>query len=123
MAVDVARIRRAAGRYVRDPDLRDDVVQRACLYGLTRPTAMARQLVIDAIRVECGRKEATRGFRAPQQLDQPDWIPSLYATDAELWDRWLDEQSEDQADEWRRLTADERDRRVAEGMRGLGTSL
>lgn len=121
--VDLEAINRAAARRVRDPVLREDVVQTACLYALTHRDAAPWQYVVDAIRREMGRKRvAHRGMFFPAQLEHPEWIAGHYATDAELGERLFDETIEDQIEEWRKLPAADRDRLVRESSIALGTS-
>lgn len=115
LSVDVLAIRRLAARRVRDPDHRDDVVQIACLYAIQTGRSGWR-VVADAIR-----QHFRTEFRAGQ-LEHVDRVASLYPTRDELVERWHDEETEDQADEWRWLSASDRDRRAAEAARALGTT-
>ena len=120
--VDVDAIRRIARRRV-SSDRWEDVAQTACLLALKRDS-LNRLHVLDAIRMEFGdwRRSPAEAMRHASPIEHPEWIASHYATPAELWERWQDEQSEDQAEEWQRMPAAERDKRVAESLRDLGTS-
>lgn len=120
--VDVDAIRRLARRRVKS-DRWEDVAQTACLLALKRDS-LNRLHVIDAIRMEFGdrRRSPAEATRHASPIEHPEWIASHYSTPDELWERWQDEQSEDQADEWQRLPAAERDQRIAESLRDLGTS-
>ena len=98
-------------------------MQTACLYALTRRNAAPWQYVVDAIRREMGRNRTMhRGMYFPAQLEHPEWIAGRYATPDELGERLFDETTEDQIDEWRKLPAAERDRRVSEANRALNSS-
>lgn len=122
MAVDIPidAIYRFARRRIRDPWLAEDVAQTACLYALTHRPARPWQYVFDALATELGLG-GSRIVRGAWPIEHPEWIASHYPTDAELAERWLDEESEDQADEWRKLPAAERDSRAAEAARLVGT--
>lgn len=123
--VDIDAIYRDARRYSPSVDATEDIAQTACLIALERPWRTNRRwLMHDAIRLVLGRFAWSRSSRPinTTPIEHPEWIASHYASPLELWDRWQDELSEDQADEWRVLPAAERDKRVAESMRALGTS-
>lgn len=123
MAVEVPvdEIYRCARRRIRNHSLAEDVAQTACLYAMTHRPARVWQYVFDAIATVLGRG-GTRIVRGAVAFEHPEWIASHYATEAELVERYLDEENEDQADEWRLLPAAERDKRIAEAARGLGSS-
>lgn len=122
-ALDIEAIRRIARRRVYWSDRWEDVAQTAVVIGLTRSGTYPVLLVIDAIRAEFGLTNMKhRDLRNPGPLSHPEWVASHYLTPEQLTDRWLDEESEDQFDEWRRLPAAERYARVREAMEGLGTS-
>lgn len=123
--VDFGEIRGIARRRVADPQRWEDVAQTACLYALTHRPANSFQHVIDAIRHELGdRRTMTEGgwsIRHPLGYEI-DRLASLYPTESELLERWHAEESEDQADEWRGMAAAERDARISESRRALGSS-
>lgn len=122
--VDMEAISRAAARRVRDPVLREDVVQTACLYALTHREAAPWQYVVDALRREMGRARVmNRGMFFPTQLEHPEWIAGRYATPEELGERLFDETTEDELEEWRKLPAADRDQRVRESGMALGSSV
>lgn len=120
--VDVDAIRRIARRRV-SSDRWEDVAQTACLLALKRES-LNRLHVLDAIRMEFGdwRRSPAEAMRHAGLMEHPEWIASNYATPAELWERWQDEENEDQAEEWRRLPAADRAQRVRESGIALGCS-
>lgn len=118
--VPIDAIYRIARRKIRDPWLAEDVAQTACLYALTQRPARPWQYVVDAVRSIVGRPGELRYAR--RLVSYEDRTPRHYPTASELRDRWLAEESEEQAAEWLAASASERDRRIAESDRALGTS-
>lgn len=119
--VPVDAIYRIARRKVRDRVLAEDVAQTACLYALTQREARPWQYVVDAVRSIVGRPGELRYDR--RVVSYEDRTPRHYATDRELAERWQDEESEDQAEEWLALGAAERDRRIRSSAQALGSSI
>lgn len=119
--VPVDAIYRFARRRVWDPVLAEDVAQTACLYALTQRPARPWQYVLDAARSILGRPGEARVER--RMVPYEDRTAHHYATSAELRERWLDEESEDQAAEWRAVGAAERARRIRSSAQALGSSI
>jgi hypothetical protein len=94
----------------------EDVVHIACVYRL-QTGRTPRNVALDAIR-----QFVTSESRHRFYIDQPDTIASVYDSDQNLIERWLDEETEDQFSEWRSIAASERDSRISESFSALGTS-
>lgn len=96
----------------------EDVAQTAIAMHLAgAKTERWSWLVLEAMRRELGWK-----LRTPLWCFDEKPIASHYPTPDDLIERWQDEETEDQAIEWHRLTAAERDKRVREAEIGTGTT-
>lgn len=118
--VDLTRLQYVVWRYVRGEELQRDVFQQAWVLAQTRGTEIHyKGLVMDAMRSVMDPKWKRL---ATGRLSAPNRIASLYPTEAQLRERWEDEETEDQIEEWLSLPAAERDARRKASRKALGTS-
>lgn len=118
--LDLTRLQHVVWRYVRGEDMQQEVFQQAWLLAQSRTAEIHyKGLVMDAMRSVLGPR---RNRLATVGLANPHRITSLYPTEAQLVERWEDEQTEDQIEEWLALPVAKRDERRAASLRALGTS-
>lgn len=119
--LDLKFLKTVVYRKVHGETEREDVFQQAWLLAQTRTGHIDyRYLVIDAMRVVLG--DPRKQHATTVGLENPLWLASLYPTEAQLLDRWHDEETEDQYAEWKALPAADRTKRISESMRALGSS-
>lgn len=121
-SVDVKNIFQIVTRRVFNQTDREDIAQDACVIMLLRQTN-PWCAVIDAARSFYGSRHPNSMRGRVYAVGDMGELASVYPTTAQLWDRWLDEETEDQFDEWRRLPAAERYSRRVESLTALGCSL
>lgn len=119
--LDLKMLKGIVYRKVHGETEREDVFQQAWLLAQTRTGHINYgYLVIDAMRAVLGDPRKQR--MTTVGLENPLWLASLYPTEPQLVDRWLDEETEDQYAEWKALPAADRTNRINESMRALGSS-
>jgi hypothetical protein len=121
-------LRKVTQSLVFDPNIAEDVYQQSVVHILERPEIeffVYRFVVRNAYRTLQGRPNRRFGYaiRNPAPLPNPDWIASCYPTEAELLERWLDEETEDQTKEFETLKDSDKSNRMREAAKGLGSSI